>query len=83
MAFDEMEVVRELDTDLLRDNRHRIKLYYSVRDGWAPLSYATRMQEEHPDINSEICSRNFDHAYILRHSNQAADMLAEWITAKG
>lgn len=82
MAFDEMDIVKNLDVDILRANKHRVKLYYSVNDGWAPLRYARELMEEHPDVNAEICSRNFDHAYILRHSKESAEMVAEWIRPK-
>lgn len=82
LAFDEMDKVKELDIQTLRDNKHKIKLYYAVHDGWAPPTFYKDMQRNHPEIDVEICSRSFEHAFVLGESEKAGDMVAEWISLK-
>lgn len=79
MASDEMEKVRELDLELLRGNKDKLRLYYGVEDGWAPLKFCKKLQSTLPEVRVESCKRNFDHAYILRYSEEAADMITDWI----
>ncbi|XP_055603510.1 lipid droplet-associated hydrolase [Uranotaenia lowii] len=79
MALDEMEKVRELDIDTVRNNKHRIRLYYGATDGWVPVKYYHELKEKIPDIDAEICTRKFEHAFVLHSAAKMGFMVGEWI----
>lgn len=82
MAFDEMKNLRNLNPDLLRPHKDVVKLYYGATDNWAPVSQYKKISREYPDVNTELCVRNFDHAFVLRSSEEVGNMVASWIEVK-
>lgn len=79
LAMDEMHNVKERETRILLENKTRIKLYYAANDGWSPQRYCKQLKRDIPDIDAEICTRNFEHAFVLRHPEEVAVMVAQWI----
>lgn len=79
MAFEEMEQVKERDNDVIRSNSKKLKLYYAANDGWAPVSYFSQLKEEIPEVDAEVCTRKFDHSFVLKSSRDVGIMVAEWI----
>lgn len=79
MAFDEMEKVKERDNVIIRHNLKKLKFYYAANDGWAPVSYFSKLKEEIPEVDAEVCTRKFDHTFVLKSSRDVGNMVAEWI----
>uniref|UniRef100_A0A2M4AQQ0 Lipid droplet-associated hydrolase n=1 Tax=Anopheles triannulatus TaxID=58253 RepID=A0A2M4AQQ0_9DIPT len=79
LAIDEMKKVRELDVDTLSENKHRIKLYYGTTDGWVPVKYYHDLKARLPDIDAELCTKKYDHAFVLRSAAQMGFTVGEWI----
>ncbi|KAK4874914.1 hypothetical protein RN001_014274 [Aquatica leii] len=79
LAVDEMHLVKERDSVVLYENRDKIKLYYGAADRWVPLEYCRRLKRDIPDIHAEICTHNFEHAFVLRHPQEVAVLVANWI----
>jgi hypothetical protein len=80
MALDEMEKIKDLDEVLVRENIHRLKLYYAVTDDWVRSESYSEIVEKIPGIDAELCSRGFEHAFVLKSGPEAAKLMNEWIS---
>ncbi|KXJ69269.1 hypothetical protein RP20_CCG028031 [Aedes albopictus] len=79
MALDEMKNVRNLDVDIIEQNKHRLKFYYGTTDGWVPVKYYKELKQKVPDADAELCTRKMEHAFVLRSAAQMGFMVGEWI----
>lgn len=79
MALDEMEKVRELDVENIKANKHRLKFYYGTTDGWVPVKFYRDLMEAVPDVDAELCTRKYEHAFVLASASQMGFMVGEWI----
>lgn len=79
LALDEMEKILDLDEEHVKANVHRLKLYYAVKDDWVNTKFYHQIVERIPGINAELCSRGFEHAFVLKTGPESAKMVAEWI----
>lgn len=79
MALDEMEKVRELDVEHIRANQHRLKFYYGSTDGWVPVKYYRELKQKLPEVDAELCTRKYEHAFVLKSASQMGFMVGEWI----
>ncbi|KAF5289724.1 hypothetical protein FQA39_LY03641 [Lamprigera yunnana] len=79
MALDEMVLVKERDSVVLFENRDKIRLYYGACDGWVPQKYYRQLKTDIPDIQAELCSHNFEHAFLLRHPEEVGQLVVNWI----
>lgn len=79
MAFEEMDQVKERDNDVIRNNVKKLKFYYGANDGWAPVSYYSRLREEIPEVDAEVCTRKIDHSFVLKSSRVMGNVVAAWV----
>jgi len=79
LALDEMDKVKGLDDESLRDFSDLLFLYYGTTDGWVPLDYWKDMAKNHPEVKCMVCEKKIDHAFVLRYSNEMADILSDLI----
>lgn len=79
MAYDEMDKVKNLDKSMIEPNMNKLKLYYGATDNWAPPSYYKKMKDLYPNIDAELCVRNFRHAFVLHSPEDVANIVAGWI----
>ena len=79
LALDEMEKVRELDDKVIKELSEVLFLYYGTTDGWVPVDYWKSMTENHPEVRSVLCKKKLDHAFVLRHSDEMANILSDII----
>lgn len=79
LALDEMEKVKGLDDESLRDVSDLLLMYYGTTDGWVPLEYWKDMAQNHPEVKCMVCEKRIDHAFVLRYSNEMADILSDLI----
>lgn len=82
MAFEEMDLVKEKDTDTITANMKIIKFYYGANDDWAPASYYTKLKQDIPGVDAEMCQRKFDHSFVLKTSRDVGNMVAAWVKNK-
>lgn len=78
LADDEMEKVVEPDYSLIEKNQKRLTFFYSTTDGWTPITYYERLKSRLPNVVAHLTSE-LDHSFVLKHSNEMAVKLAEWI----
>lgn len=79
MANDEMQKINEYDEELIRNNLHRLKLYYGRKDGWVRKRFYYGIVEKFPEIDAELCTRSYEHAFVLKNGVECGAMIAEWI----
>lgn len=82
LANDEMKRVVELDSETLetlRSNHQILKLYYGASDGWTPQKYSRELKEKIPELDLEIDNRKFDHAFVIKSSEEVGRLIADWI----
>ncbi len=82
LANEEMKRVAELDSatlETLRSNHQILKIYYGTTDGWAPLKYCYQLKEKIPELDLEIDTRKFEHAFVIKSSVDLGLVVAEWI----
>jgi pimeloyl-ACP methyl ester carboxylesterase len=79
LGMDEMEKVKELDKDSLRDLSDLLFLYYGTTDGWVPLEYWKAMAQNNPEVKCMVCEKRIDHAFVLRYNSEMADILLDLI----
>ncbi|KAG4071816.1 hypothetical protein HA402_005977 [Bradysia odoriphaga] len=82
LANEEMKRVVELDSatlETLRNNHRILKFYYGASDGWTPLKYCHQLKEKIPELDLEIDTRKFDHAFVIKSSEEVGKMVADWI----
>lgn len=82
MGLNEMTDVRERNNKILRDKCQKIKLYYGTTDSWVPLSYYRNIKSDIPQINAEVCSKGFAHAFVLRDARAIGNIVADWIATE-
>lgn len=79
MAKDEMEKINEYDEELIKNNLHRLKLYYGRKDGWVRKRFYYGIVEKFPEIDAQLCNRDFEHAFVLKNGKECGEMVGEWI----
>ena len=79
LADHELKQVRDPDYQFIHDNIEKIVLYYGVKDHWCPVSYFDEMKALFPDGDIHLCQRNFEHAFVLRHSKEMAPIVWDWV----
>ncbi|XP_018324799.1 lipid droplet-associated hydrolase [Agrilus planipennis] len=79
LARQEMDGIKERNNNVFSKFKSKIKLYYSTTDGWVPLTFRDNVKRDFPDIDAEICSRGFEHAFVLKHSRDMGEMVSSWI----
>ena len=84
MASDELATVLDLPEERLRRLAGKFKFYFGASDRWCPLRYHDEMKEKVPELETVICDRGIEHAFVLGSSEVvAADVVAEWFKADG
>lgn len=78
MLFDEMELVQERNNEMIKRNKDKMKFYYGKSDGWVPISYYRKLRQDIPTVNAELCTRNFQHHFVLHDSVPVGKMVASW-----
>lgn len=82
LADEEMKRVVELDSETLetlRSNHQILKIYYGASDGWTPKKYCHQLKEKIPELDLEIDKCKFDHAFVIKSSEEVGRLVAEWI----
>ncbi|XP_075975340.1 lipid droplet associated hydrolase sturkopf [Anticarsia gemmatalis] len=80
LAYNEMDTVKSLNTEVLEKSKHLINVIYSNRDNWAPVSYMEELQSYRPHIH--LTEVDIDHAFVLKSSEKVAEMVSSYIKTK-
>lgn len=80
LAYNEMDTVKCLNNEALNKIRHLTNIIYSSHDGWAPVSYMEDVHKNHPEI--PMTEVNIEHAFVLKSSEQVAEMVSHFIKTK-
>lgn len=81
LARKEMDEVRALDAETIKENVKLLKFYYGSSDGWAPKKYFHQLKKMIPDVDAELDNKNISHAFVLRSSEEMGKITADWINS--
>lgn len=79
LAKDEMEKVRGLDREIVKENIDKLKFFYGAKDGWVPVKYYEDLKRDIPNVDAILDKNNIEHAFVLRSSSKMGAIVAEWI----
>jgi hypothetical protein len=77
-AFEELDLVKERDNAVIKQNSDKIRILYGRRDGWAPESYYNRLKADIPEVKAVVS--DYDHAFVFQQSRQIGSLVSEWIS---
>lgn len=80
LAFEELDQVKERNNGIIQRNVGRIRFYYGMKDKWAPGSFCERLQADVPNVNAQVTS--FNHAFVLKRSEEVGFIVSDWIKGK-
>lgn len=79
MAMDEMDKIKELDEESVKQNMHRMKFYYTKSDPWVRSEFYYDLIQKFPGIDAQLCKYDYEHAFVLKHGPEVGKMMADWI----
>jgi len=79
LAGEEMKYVKEADHETISKHADKLWLYYGANDKWTPVKYYRDMISKHPDLNAQLCQRNFQHTFVLKNSEGMGYILGDLI----
>lgn len=79
LAHNEMQIVRELDENLIKENAELLSFYFGRTDAWCPQEYFYNMKTRFPSVDARMCENGYSHAFVLGESVHMADLMADWI----
>lgn len=80
LAYDEMDTVTVLNTVALDKIKNLTNVIYSNKDGWAPVHYMDDLRIFQPHL--QMIEVDIDHAFVLKSSEQVAEMVSNFIKVK-
>lgn len=81
LVRDQLDCVKCLDYDLIRDNKSLIKFYYGCDDEWIPAEYSNDLTSNVPDVDIVVGDKCVQHNFMLtKETNyKMALILSQWI----
>lgn len=80
LAYNEMDTVKKLNTDIIDRIKHFTNVIYSIHDNWTPISYMEDFKIFEPEISLQKV--DVDHAFVLKSSKKVAKMVIDFINLK-
>lgn len=80
LAYDEMDNVRSLNSEILEIIKGKTNVLYSPTDGWAPVNYMDDLRQFEPQLKMKEV--NVEHAFVLKSSSEIAEMVSDFIKEK-
>ena len=71
------------DDRIIEEHIGKLIFYYGATDKWCPISYYHDVYEQYGKVAESkihLCSKGYAHAFVLCHSTEVAEMVAEWTT---
>lgn len=82
LANDIYSNVQKRDDNLIEANLHKLKFYYGTSDQFVSKKFYYELVERFPQIDAELCKRNYSHSFFYRNSIEMAEMVCNWIKEK-
>ena len=65
--------------DFIQANSSKLRFYYGTTDAWVPISYYREMKELFPDGDIRLCEEGYEHAFVIRSSEEMALVVWGWV----
>lgn len=82
MAHQEMRNIKDLDVQLLRENSHRLHLYFAEDDSWVGQNRETILhafQYDESSVRIVHGKQDIPHAFCINHGEAIAQTCSEWL----
>jgi len=79
LYYEEAYTVIEPDLDFIQANSSKLRFYYGTTDAWVPISYYREMKELFPDGDIRLCEEGYEHAFVIRSSEEMALVVWGWV----
>ncbi|KAM6221959.1 lipid droplet-associated hydrolase [Rhynchocyon petersi] len=79
LGSQEMIQIVERDNETIKKHLSKLIFYYGTRDPWCPLQYYEDIKKDFPEGDIRLCEKKIAHAFILSHSQEMAEMTADWL----
>ena len=79
LADTEFQVVLEPDYEGIAKLQDKLKFYYGTIDAWVPTQYYEELVKNVPNVQAELCTSEYPHAFVLSASEPMAKKVANWI----
>jgi predicted alpha/beta hydrolase family esterase len=80
LAGCEFEQIQELDHDVIDEHQDRWVMYFSQRDGWAPMDHYHLIKDNFPRVQAHLCQEDIGHAFVMDHSETMARKVIDWLS---
>ena len=77
---EEIESVKTLDIDTIRENKEKMLFYYGFKDVFTPQKYLKEMREALPGVKAFLGRSDLLHVYVTHCSSQMAQICYNMIT---
>lgn len=79
LMMDMIDKIKTCDDEILKQNIHRLKLYYAVKDAWVGSNFHSDIVARIPELNAVMCDKGFEHAFVFNSSIEVGQMVSKWI----
>jgi len=84
LAINELELVKQLNVDILEQNKDKIVIYYGSKDNWVPKGACEELRKAVPGINASVCTKGMEHAFMVYHNPEVmSQILLDIIKGQG
>ncbi|XP_013378108.1 PREDICTED: lipid droplet-associated hydrolase isoform X2 [Chinchilla lanigera] len=79
LAAQEMRNIMKRDDEIIKEHLSKMTFYYGTIDRWCPTQYYEDIKKDFPEGDIRLCQKNIPHAFVLRFSQDLAEMIAAWV----
>jgi len=79
LYYEESYTVVNLDIDFIQTHLSQLRFYYGTTDAWVPTSYYQEMKDVFPDGDIQLCQEGYEHAFVIKNSEDMALTVWSWI----
>lgn len=79
LMIDMIDKIKISDDRILKENSHRLKLYYAIKDNWVGSNFHDEIVSRIPELDAEMCQQGYEHAFVFKNSVEVGKMLSQWI----
>ncbi|XP_004696115.1 lipid droplet-associated hydrolase [Echinops telfairi] len=81
LGAQEMEQIVKRDDEIIKKHLSKLTFYYGTIDHWCPIEFYNDLKKDFPEGDIRLCEKKMRHDFILRWSQEMAELVADWLKA--